>query len=202
MRIGIIGSGMIGGTFGKLWLDVGHEVRYGARDVEKTKRSVDARAGVGSVADVTTWCEVAFLAVPLAATRDVAKHAGPSLQGKPVLDAGNAIPRRDGADGTEAAALGSGAWVQKLLPGARVVKAFNTVHFANIARSGTRETRIGAPLTGDDDKALAVAEQLVRDAGLDPVRVGKLEQSKRIDFGSPVWNSNMSAVEIKKALGV
>jgi len=205
MRIGVFGSGMIGGTLGRRWLEAGHEVRFGARDPERTRLkvpSIDARAGVGHLAEVAEWAEVLFLAIPLHATPDVAAAIGERGRGKLVLDAGNAIPRRDGIAATEAMRNGSGVWVASHLPGAHVVKAFNTVYFKTIATAGGGGHKVGVPLAGDDPKALELAESLVRDAGLDPVRIGRLAESGRIDFGSPVWNTGMSVSEIKRALGL
>jgi len=205
MRIGVFGSGMIGGTLARLWLEAGHEVRFGARDPERTRLkvpSIDARAGVGGLAEVAAWAEVLFLAIPLHATPDVAAAIAQSARGKLVLDAGNAIPRRDGTAATEAMRNGSGVWVASHLPGARVVKAFNTVYFKTIASARRGGHAVGVPLAGDEEKALELAERLVRDAGLDPVRVGRLAESGRIDFGSPVWNTGMSVPEIKRTLGL
>ncbi len=206
MKIGIYGSGMIGGTLAKLWLAAGHEVRFGARDPERTRRkapSIDSRAGVGGLEETARWAEALLLAIPLHATPAVGAAIAAAAAGKLVLDAGNAIPNRDGAAAAEAARLGTGAWVASHLPGAHVVKAFNTVYFKTIASEAHRKgERVGVPIVGDDEAALALAERLVRDAGLEPVRVGKLADAGRIDYGSPVWNSGMTAEAIRRALGV
>lgn len=206
MRIGIFGSGMIGGSLAKLWLRAGHDVRFGARDPERTRRkvpSIDPRAGVGSLAETAAWGEALLLAIPLHATPEVGGAIAPGAAGKLVLDAGNAIPRRDGEAAAEAAKEGTGSWVARHVPGAHVVKAFNTVYFKTITSEAHRDgPRVGVPLAGDDEAALALAERLVRDAGLDPVRVGSLADSRRIDFGSPVWNTGMTAAEVARTLGL
>jgi len=206
MRIGIYGSGMIGGTLAKLWLAAGHEVRFGARDPERTRRktpSIDTRAGVGGLEETARWAEALLLAIPLHATPAVGAAIGDAAAGKLVLDACNAIPSRDGAAATEAARLGTGAWAARHLAGAHVVKAFNTVYFKTIASEAHRQgERVGVPIVGDDEAALALAERLVRDAGLEPVRVGPLADATRIDYGSPVWNTGMTADAIRRALGV
>lgn len=204
MRIGIFGSGRIGATLARAWLRTGHEVRFGARDPERTARKADAmdpRLTAGTIEETADWGEAFLLAVPLHATPAVGGAAGKGLVGKPVLDAGNAIPERDGAAAEEAKRAGTGIWVSRHLPGALVVKAFNTVYFETIA-AGVRAdgARVGVPLAGDSEEALAVAERLVRDAGLDPLRIGGLSESSRIDYGSPVWNSDKTAGEIREAL--
>jgi hypothetical protein len=206
MRLGIYGSGMIGGTLAKLWLAAGHEVRFGARDPERTRRkapSINPRAGVGGLEETARWAEALLLAIPLHATPAVGAAIGDAAAGKLVLDASNAIANRDGAAAAEAARLGTGAWVARHLNGAHVVKAFNTVYFKTIASEAHRQgERVGVPIVGDDEEALTLAERLVRDAGLEPVRVGKLADAGRIDFGSPVWNTGMTADAIRRTLGV
>src|SRR5512143_368262 len=206
MKLGIYGSGMIGGTLAKLWLGAGHEVRFGARDLERTRRktpSIDPRAGVGALEETARWAEALLLAIPLHATPAVGAAIGDAAAGKLVLDASNAIANRDGAAAAEAARLGTGVWVARQLNGAHVVKAFNTVYFKTIASEAHRQgERVGVPIVGDDEKALTLAERLVRDAGLEPVRVGKLADAGRIDFGSPVWNTGMTADAIRRTLGV
>lgn len=201
MRIGIFGSGHMGTTLARLWLDAGHEVRFGARDpAASAKKGLDPRAHVGTLEAVASWGEAFLLAVPLHATPAIGAAVRAGIAGKPVLDAGNAIPNRDGKEGAEAARIGSGPWVKQHLPSARVVKAFSTVYFQTLAHP--RTPPVAVPLVGDDDAALLVAERLVRDAHLEPVLVGRLDQSKRIDFGTPVWNSNMTAPELRRALGL
>jgi len=194
---------MQGGALGKLWSRAGHEVLYSSRNpeglsalVKETPRSkavtteVAARDG-----------EAVFVAVPYAAMPELAKTLAPLLRGKLVLDAGNVMARRDGAlaDEVKKAGRGSGGWTQQLLPGARVVKAFNTVHFQNLLD----DQNLGVPLAGDDAAAVEEAAKLVRDAGHDPVVVpGGVAASAKFDFGTSVWNTNMKGSEVKKALGL
>lgn len=205
MRIGILGSGNIGGTLAKLWVNANHEVRFGSQDPARTRvkaEALDRRILVDIPSNVADWAEAILLAIPLHATTTLARSLVEGAQGKPLLDAGNAIPARDGASAEAATAIGgTGLWVASLVPGAHVVKAFNTVHFQTIAAEAHRAApRVGVPLAGDDEAALAIAERLVRDAGLDPIRVGTLAEGSRIDVGSPVWNTNMTAAEISTTL--
>lgn len=204
MRIGIFGSGMIGSTLAALWHQAGHEIRFGARDPQKTQQvaaRIAPQLGAGRPAEVADWAEVLLLAVPFHATGALATEIAEHAKGKPVLDAGNAIPQRDGEAGTEAARMGTGVYTARYLPGALVIKAYNTVYFKTIAAQHQQSgPRVAVPLVGDDAGALAIAAQLVRDSGLDPVLVGPLSESKRIDFGASVWNSNMTAAQLCSAL--
>lgn len=207
MRIGIIGSGMMGSTLGTLWAKAGHDVFYSSRHPEQLADLVKQtpRSQAGTAEQAASFGDAVFLGVPYAAMPGLAKTLASALAGKLVLDAGNIIPGRDGqlAATIKASGKGSGTHTQSLLPGARVVKAFNTVHFRNLASEAHREgPRIGVPLAGDDAKALEEAAALVRDAGQDPlVLPGGLAASARIDFGSPVWNTNKTVEEIRAALG-
>jgi predicted dinucleotide-binding enzyme len=208
MRIGIIGSGMMGSTLGKLWAAAGHDVLYSSRHPEKLADVVaqTPRSRAVTVEEAAREGEALFLGVPYAAMPELAKTLAAPTKGKLVLDAGNIIPGRDGtlAQDIKKSGKGSGSWTQSILPGARVVKAFNTVHFANLAREAHRAgPRIGVPLAGDDAKALEEAAKLVRDAGQEPVVLaGGMAASALIDFGSPVWNTNKTAGEVKEALGL
>lgn len=201
MRIGVIGAGMIGATLGPLWMRAGHEVRFGTRHPERVQIE---GALSQTVADVAAWTEVLMLAVPLSATPDVGTAAGPGLIGKVVLDATNPFAHREpqAAREIEVAGTGSGRWVAQQVPGARVVKAFNTVYFQHLrTATGSGPMAPGVPLAGDDDAALNVAGQLVRDAGFEPVVVGPLNEVTRFEVGTPLWNSGATADSLRAHLG-
>jgi predicted dinucleotide-binding enzyme len=132
MKIGIIGAGMIGSTVGKLWVDAGHEVFFASRHPEELKPLVaklGKRASAGTPAEAARFGEVIMLTVPLAAVPDLARDVASSLKGKVVLDTGNAYEKRDGDVARKASAhpQGSAGWAASMFPGARWVKAFNTV---------------------------------------------------------------------------
>ncbi len=208
MRIGIIGSGMMGSTLGTLWAKAGHEVRFSSRHPEQLDalvQKVGANASRGTVDETASWCEVAFLGVPLSAMPELVKTLAQPLAGKVVLDANNVIPTRDGALADEVKQLGhgSGGWTQAKLPKSSVVKAFNTVHFKNLADAAHREEgRLGIPLAGNDARAMKKAEGLVLDGGFEPLFVGDIAASARFDFGTKVWNSNMTGPQVRQALGL
>lgn len=206
MRIGIIGSGMMGSTLGTLWAKAGHDVFFSSRHPEQLADLVKQtpRAQAGSAEQAAAFGDALFIGVPYAAMPELARALTPLVQGKLVLDAGNIIPNRDGAlaASIKAAGTGSGAHTQALLRGARVVKAFNTVHFRNLASEAHRAgARIGVPLASDDARALEEAAALVRDAGQDPLLLpGGMAASARIDFGSPVWNTNQTVAALRASL--
>jgi predicted dinucleotide-binding enzyme len=208
MNIALIGSGNMGSVLGQLWAKAGHTVVFSSRHPDKLVDLVRAtpRSRAATAEDAARSCEVVFLGVPYGAMPVVAAALAPLLSGKLVLDAGNLIPMRDGAlaASVKASGRGSGLHTASLLPGAHVVKAFNTVYFKTIEGAAQhRGPKVAVPLAGDDAAALEKAALLVRDAGLEPVILpGGLAAAARLDYGNPVWNSNMPAAELRAALGL
>jgi predicted dinucleotide-binding enzyme len=208
MRIGIVGAGMIGSTVAKLWVDAGHDVRIASRHPEALTplaERLGPRASVGTPEEAAAFGEVVMLTVPLKAMPEVAGELAPLLRGKVVLDTGNAYERRDGDAARTASQYpqGSAAWAAAMFPGARWVKAFNTVYFKTLEREAHRESdRVGIPLAGDDPKALETAAALVRDAGFDPVIVGPLARGREFEPDTAPYNTGMSGRELRTLLAV
>lgn len=207
-KIGIIGGGMIGSTLATLWARAGHDVTISSRHPDALEPLVDEigpNARAGSVADTARWGDVIVVTVPLKAVPGVAQEIGASVAGKIVIDTNNPYPNRDGDIAHEAKGHsgGSGAWVAALFPGARVVKAFNTVYFATLRdQAHRRGAQVGIPLASDDHDAAARVAELVRDAGFDPVLVGAIAESARFDVGTPVYNTGASGPEVRRILGI
>ena len=205
LRIGIIGSGAMGGPLGLLWAEAGHQVLYSSRNPDQLMdlvRSAAPRASAGYPDAAAFFGEVILLAVPPGAVPQIAADFGHLMQGKVVIDLGNPREDRDGPLTNEWMEMGTGLAMAQYLPGVRFVKAFNTVNprsFRNPIRDGER---IGVPIAGDDDEAVAITAALVRDAGLDPVIVGPLVRAKDFDRGSPVWETGASAREIREILKI
>jgi len=206
MKIGIIGAGHIGSTIGELWAKAGHPVFFSSRHPEELKDLVErlgSLAQAGTVDQAIAFGDVVFIAVPYGALPQIGKDYGKSLAGKIVLDADNAVAARDGAIADEVERDGVGVTSQKYLPGARVVRAFNTLGYMIFAREANRPVpRLAVPIAGDDQEAVQVAAGLVRDAGFDPVEVGKLADAKRFQRGAPGYGQNVSAAELKQKLSL
>jgi 8-hydroxy-5-deazaflavin:NADPH oxidoreductase len=206
MKIGIIGAGHIGGTIGELWAKAGHPVFFSSRHPEQLKDLV-ARVGplaqAGTVDQAIGFGDVVFIAVPYGALPQIGRDYGKSLAGKIVLDANNAVASRDGAIADEVEHDGIGVTSQKYLPGARLVRAFNTLSYMIFAREANRPApRLAVPIAGDDPEAVQVAAGLVRDAGFDPVEVGKLVDARRFQRGAPGYGQNVGAAELKQKLSL
>lgn len=206
MKIGIIGAGHIGGTIGGLWTKAGHRVFFSSRHPEELQDLV-ARLGplaqAGTVDQAIAFGDVVFIAVPYGALPQIGRDYGKSLAGKIVLDANNAVASRDGAIAEEAERDGIGVTSQKYLPGARLVRAFNTLSYMIFEREANRPApRLAIPIAGDDQEAVQVAAGLVRDAGFDPVEVGKLAEASRFQRGAQGYGQSLSAAELKQKLSL
>ncbi len=206
MRIGIIGSGNIGGAVGLQWAKAGHEILFSSRHPEELTELVEQagpRARAGLPAEAAAFGEVVLIAVPYAATPQVGRDHSPLMQGKVVIDCGNPYPRRDGPMAAEALVKGAGVASAEFLPGVRLVRAFNAIGYRSVQREAHREgEKVGIPIAGDDQDALQTVAALVVDAGFDPVVVGSLARAREFDQGSAVYVTDMTAAQLREALGL
>ena len=207
MRIGVIGSGHIGGTVGGLWVKAGHPVLFTSLHPEELKDMVAALgslAQAGTVDQAIAFGDALFMAVPYGALPQIGQDYGAALKGKIVLDAGNAVQARDGtAIVDEVESTGIGVTSQKYLPGTRLVRAFNTLGYKILASEANRpDPKLAIPIAGDDPQAVQIATELVRDAGFDPVVVGKLKDASRFQRGGPGYGQEVPAAELKQKLSL
>src|SRR5262245_15216175 len=206
IKIGVIGSGRIGSTIGGLWVKAGHEVMFSDRDAQTAKRvaaELGARARAGSVEDAVAFGDAILIAVPYMALPAIQKQVGDKLKGKVVIDPNNPVPARDGEMAVGAKEKGAAVSTAALLPGARLVRSFNSWGYATMAREANRPApRMALPVAADDPTALKVGMQLVSDAGFDPVNAGSLANSKAYDLGSEVSGRVLTAPELRKALSL
>ena len=207
-KIGIVGSGYIGGTLGILLAKAGYEIFYSSRHPDALKGLVKIagpKARAGTVAEAIAFGDVIVLSLPLKAFTELDAETKETLKGKIVIDTSNPYPERDGVIAEEARKEpgGMGTFVARLLPGARIVRAFNTVYFVDLNKTmNNRGEKIGIPIAGDDQEGLKAAEELVERAGLDPVVVGGLSTSKLFDVGTAVYATSAPAREIRAKLNL
>jgi 8-hydroxy-5-deazaflavin:NADPH oxidoreductase len=143
--------------------------------------------------------DVVFIAVPYGAYPQIGKDFGSQLAGKVVLDAGNAVAARDGDITAETKEEGIGVTSAKYLPGAKIVRAFNSMGYKFfVSEAGRAGDRMAIPLAGDDKDALTVASMLVHDAGFDPVVIGTLARAKDFSQGNPLYGKQLTAEDMRK----
>jgi hypothetical protein len=206
LKIGIIGTGHIGGALATLWVGAGHEVLMSSRhpqELQALAKSLGPRAHVGTPREAAQFGEVVLISVPYGALPQVGRDLKSELAGKIVLDTGNPYPERDGPMAVEARRRGTGVASAEYLPGVRLVRAFNAINSGDLRSEAHRKgTAIAIPLAGDDSQALQVAEQLVRDAGFAPVVVGDLSRAREFDVGTSVYTRLMTEPQLRQALSL
>lgn len=205
-KIGIIGSGRIGGTLGTLWVKAGHDVVFSSRHPDELKGLVEPlgpAARTGTPRDAAVFGEVVLISVPYHAVPQIGRDFTQELAGKVVLETGNPYPSRDGEMAVAARTKGMGLASAEFLPGVRLVRAFNTIPASALRSEAHRAgERVAIPLASDDPEALAVASRLVQDAGFEPIVVGPLARAKDFDIGTPVYARALTARELRTALGI
>jgi len=201
LKIGIIGTGNIGGALARHWVNAGHEVFVSSRhpeELEPLVKELGPRAHVGTPREAAAFGSVVLVSVPYAAIPQIGTDFAKELAGKVIIDTSNPVERRDGAHAVEWQRKGAGVSTAELLKSDRVVRAFNCIPAASLKGQANRQpARIAIPIGGDDAAAVAVTERLVRDAGFDPVMIGTLAQSRQFDLGQPLAQGSLSAAELR-----
>jgi 8-hydroxy-5-deazaflavin:NADPH oxidoreductase len=200
MKIGMIGSGNVGSALGRVWAKAGHEVMFSSRNLDSDKElaaSIGANARAGTPREAAAFGEVLVFAVPYGALPELGKALADSLEGKVVIDACNPFPQRDGEIANRARERGAGIVSAELLPGARIVRAFNAVGAARMGQAHEQPGKIGMPIAGDDKQAIEIASRLIREIGYEPVLIGGQDRGKYLLPGTPL-SGERPAEEIRK----
>ena len=201
MKIGVVGSGRVGGAVGGAWVKAGHEVMFSSLNLEEDKKlaaSLGPNARAGTPREAAAFGTVLLISVPYKALPSVGKDLGELLKGKIVIDTSNPIVARDGDMAVAAREKGAGLSSMEFLPGARIVRAFNAIGYSRMAEAASKKEGIGMPIAGDDQNAIAVASSLIRDVGYEPVLVGTLAaMGKYLIPGTPLGGER-SPDEIRK----
>lgn len=194
MRIGILGTGNVGQALGKGFIGLGHEVKMGSRDPQNAKmltwvREMGPKASGGTFAEATSFGELIALASLGVANADCLSLAGlGNFRGKVVIDTTNPL---DFSKGAPALAIGhtdsGGEQVQRILPDAHVVKAFNTAGNAHMVNP----TFPGGPpdmfICGNNDAAKATVAGICRDFGWGVVDLGGIDASRYLEPMCLLW---------------
>ena len=203
MNIGVIGSGNIGATAARLFAAAGHQVAISNSRGPETLEGLVAEIGPGvraaTVEDAAGFGEVVMEAIPFGRYEGLPAE---KLVGKIFITASNYYPARDGE--VEHGDLSLSELIQQHLPGASVVKAFNTIYFVRLGENG----RPGAPIeereaifvSGDDEEAKGVVSGLIEEIGFAPVNAGTLAESRRQEPGSPIYNVAMNPARAREML--
>jgi 8-hydroxy-5-deazaflavin:NADPH oxidoreductase len=205
MKIGIIGSGNIGGTLGKHWAKAGHEVMFSSRHPEELEAMAkQANAQVGTIEETASFSEVMLLAIPFGSIPDIAKQVG-RLQNKILIDATNPYPQRDGAVAQQVIddpAQTATGYVATQFSGTPVVKAFNSIYFKVLEDQAFQSggDRVAVQVASDDLSAKQMVMQLIADIGFAPQDIGDLQSSTIFEPGAPLYDKNLKIGEAEALL--
>ena len=203
LKIGMIGAGNIGGPLARLWARAGYKVMISARKIDEVKAlaaDIGPNVTAGTPDQAAAFGDVVVIAVPFGAIPQIGRDYAAQLKGKVVLDTSNPKGKDYLALTPEQHAQGSGIVNQALLPGTRLVKAFNTVKDFTLLTGSHAADPVGVPLASDDQQALEIAKRLVMDAGYEPVVAGGLASAQIFDSYTPFHTTGMPAREVKKLL--
>src|SRR6056297_1063641 len=180
--VAVIGTGDVGGTLGPRLGALGHTVVYGSRtpEAERVRELVESTPGEAAAAtpaEAAGAAEIVILAVPAAVAVELTQSLG-DLAGKLVIDPTNPFRFTDDSI-TER--------VQAAAPGARVVKAFNTLSWQTMADPSVAGGPVTIPLAGDDVKAKARVAELVRELGFEALDVGPARYAREIEGMLILW---------------
>ena len=204
MKIGILGAGMIGATAARLLANVGYDVAISnSRDPETLAPLIaelgpHGRAGRGP--DVAQWADLVLLAVPWRVPE--ALPPPETVRGKIVIDAMN--PFTDDGGIANLGASTSSEETQSRRPGARIVKAFNTIWYRHLAERGRPdlpvEERHAIFIAGDDAAAKQTVVSLIESIGFGAVDTGSLaEGGRRQQPNTPLYNKVMTVSDARAA---
>ncbi len=196
--IAVIGTGNVGSALGPEFGALGHTIVYGAREpMRDDVVALVGRTGAGATAalpaDAVRDADIIVLAVPGAAAEGIVRGLG-DLSGKIILDPTNRVGR--GGDYLTHDVPGDGSnaeLIQAAAPGARVVKAFNTLNWRQMVDPETAGGPISIPLAGNDAEAKALIATLVEGMGLHAIDVGPLAYAHILEEMLVMWGQSLGS---------
>jgi predicted dinucleotide-binding enzyme len=205
MVIGLIGSGHIGGTIAKLALDAGHSVVVSNSRGPETLSELVAQLGPGAraatAAEAAAAGDIVVVTIPFGRYREVPVEP---LAGKIVIDTNNYYHERDGRfPDIDSGETSDSETLAAHLPTSRVVKAFNSIYYADLGEQGVpsgTEGRRALPIAGDDAEAKKAVTELIDSFGFDVVDAGPLAEGRRFQREKPAYGPRFTVETLKDAL--
>lgn len=205
-KIGIIGSGNIGGTLGTHFAKADYQVMFSSRRPEQLielANEAGNNAHTGTIEEAANFGDVILLSVPFGKTPEVSERIG-SLDGKVLIDTNNYYPRRDGSfpgEDMEEKGLLESQWTANYFTGAHVAKAFNTIYYTTLRKKAfAKNDRLAIPFAAFNEIAKDTLEVLLNDIGFDGVYVGDLSRTKIMQPNEILYTLELSESEMKELI--
>ncbi|BFT74439.1 hypothetical protein PAENIP36_58810 [Paenibacillus sp. P36] len=205
MRIAIVGTGNVGGSLARIFTRKGHTVTIANSSNSPALHELARETGAtpATVQNVAQGAEVIILSIPTKRILDLPKEFLNTVAPEAiVIDTSNYYPlHRDGAIEPIEQGLPESRWVEQQINHS-VIKAFSATNWYNLTEEVQSKLphRFALPVSGDDAAAKAIVSQLVAEAGFAPVDAGGLDESWRLQPGSPAYCTDLGAEEMRKAL--
>lgn len=202
MKIGIIGAGAIGKTYGELLKRAGHEVMLSSRNPENIEAG---NYQIGTVTEAAAFGEVVIIAVNYPTVDNAIAQMKNHLDGKLVIDTTNPLYSDENGNLKQLIEEDevAGVIMQQKIPKARVAKAFTTLWTGYVEQySNVLEPSLIMTYAVDEERDEQVVTELIKDSGLIPFKVGTVAQSRPLDPGSPLWNVKLTPEQAREKLRV
>lgn len=195
MKVGILGSGVVGQSLAGGFAGLGYDVKVGTRDLSKLEKWLkelnSPKVSIGSFADAASFGEALVLATHGVNTKEAIEIAGKEkFRGKIVIDATNPLDFSKGVPPRFAAEQGNslGEQIQRFIPEAKLVKAFNTVNALTMINAHLEEGRPDLFIAGDDDAAKKWVAELAQKWGWNScVDIGGIAESFWLETFAMLW---------------
>ncbi|WP_026449865.1 NADPH-dependent F420 reductase [Aequorivita capsosiphonis] len=197
MKIGVIGSGNIGGNLGKHWAKAGHEVLFTSRHPDQLNQLVQEAGGKAKAVSLDeAWeanADVYLLAVPFKAIDELSEHYAGEYKGKVIIDATNPYPKRDGAMAQEVrdGNLNASEYTAMKFGTAKTSKAFNTIYAEHLRDNAFRTSdKMAVPFAAQDEESKQITQQLIEDIGFESVYIGNLKDTHIMDPEQKIYGKS------------
>jgi len=189
--IAVIGTGRVASALGPGFATQGHTIIYGSRDparadVQALVEQTQGSASVMMQADAAAQADIVVIAVPGGAAIEVVNSLG-DLGGKIILDPTNIVMGGDDGAPAHAVETSNAELIQAAAPGARVVKAFNTLNYMTMIDPASSGGPVTIPIVGDDADAKAVVAELAEGMGLEVIDLGPLRYADTLEEMLVIW---------------
>lgn len=205
MKIGIIGSGNIGGNLGKHWAKAGHDVLFSSRHPEELNDLAREAGNNAKAVSVTEAFEANadayLLATPFKAIDKISELYAGEYGNKVIIDATNPYPERDGEMAQEVrnANYNATEYTAMKFNTAKTVKAFNTIKAEDLRDRAFREyDKLSVPFAAQDVESKAVGQQLIEDIGFDAFYIGNLSDTNIMDPDQAIYGKAVEVGELKE----